>query len=150
LKLAQGIVCGPFALAFSYEWARQIADQFDLSAIPKAPDWLLGASNIEGNIIPVIDLGLYFGVPSTFNLPDRRLLIGGLSDGSAEEALGLVFGGLPTQLQYEARPLTYASALPERLREVCSAEAVDAAGRGFLEMDVSRLTSALTDELSLL
>lgn len=150
MKLAQGILCGPFALAFSYDWARQIVDRFELSAIPKAPDWLLGAANVDGNIIPVVDLGLYFGVPSTLNLPDRRLLIGGLRDGNAEDALALMFSGLPAQLQYEGRPITYASALPTRLRELCEVEAIDAQGRSFLDIHTGRLTAALADELSLL
>lgn len=152
MKLAQGIICGTWALAFSFDWARQIVEEFELSAIPKAPHWLLGSANIEGNIIPVVDLALYFS-PVTANLQGQthqRLLVGGITSASAEDAVAFVFGGLPQQLNYEPQELTYAGALPEKLRETCDAVANDVTGRNFLEVNVEKLLAALADELSLL
>lgn len=152
MKLAQGIVCGSWALAFSFDWARQIVEEFELSPIPKAPSWLLGSANIEGNIVPVIDLAVYFS-PTTANLQvasNQRLLVGGITALSAEDAVAFVFGGLPQQLNYEAQQLTYGGALPEKLRETCDAVANDLTGRNFLEINVEKLMAVLADELSLL
>jgi chemotaxis signal transduction protein len=153
LKLAQGILCGSWALAFPFDWARQIADDFDLSPIPKAPAWLLGAANVDGNILPVVDLSVYLGIstPSTAN--KQRLLIGGNIDHSASDSTGnaiaIAFEGLPQQLGYELRDLTYAGSLPPRLRELCVGVGSNSAGHEFLEIDDQRLLAALSDELAL-
>jgi chemotaxis signal transduction protein len=152
LKIAQGIVCGSWALAFSFDWARQIVEEFEISAIPKSPTWLLGAANIEGNIMPVIDLAVYFS-PATANLtvsPHQRLLVGGLTAAGADDAVALVFNGLPQQLNYEPQELTYAGALPPNLREACAGVATDLSGRNFLEINIEKLMVVLADELSLL
>jgi chemotaxis signal transduction protein len=152
LKIAQGIVCGSWALAFSFDWARQIVEEFEISAIPKSPTWLLGAANIEGNIMPVIDLAVYFS-PATANLTvsaHQRLLVGGLTAAGADDAVAFVFNGLPQQLNYEPEALTYAGALPANLREACEGVASDLSGRNYLEINIEKLMVVLADELSLL
>ena len=152
MKLAQGIVCGSWALAFSFDWARQIVEEFEISAIPKSPGWLIGAANIEGSILPVIDLAVYFS-PTTASLqvsPHQRLLVGGITAAGSEDAIALIFNGLPQQLNYLTQELTYAGALPLHLREACDGIAADATGRNFLEINIDKLIAALADELSLL
>ena len=145
-------MCGSWALAFSFDWTHQIVEEFELSAIPKAPSWLIGSANIEGNIVPVVDLAGYFS-PNTADMQvasHQRLLVGGMTAVGADDAIALVFSGLPQQLTYDAQELTYAGALPLKLREVCDAVASDASGRNFLEINADKLIAMLTDELSLL
>jgi chemotaxis signal transduction protein len=150
MKLAQGIICGAWALAFPFDWARQIVDDFELSAVPKAPAWLLGAANVDGNIVPVIDLAQFLGTSSLqANTLDQRLLIGGLQGSQSDEAVAIAFTGLPQQLSYEPAKLSYASALPPKLRELCTGIAKDAAGRDFLEIGAEQLMLSLSDELAL-
>jgi chemotaxis signal transduction protein len=154
LKLAQGILCGAWALAFPFDWARQIVDEFELSPIPKAPDWLMGGANVDGNILPVVDLARYLGSAQVqTSARQQRLLIGGLSSSlsvdTTGDAVALMFEGLPQQLSYEPKTLTYASALPPRLRELCNSVGSNAAGQEFLEIDAQKLLAALSDELSL-
>jgi chemotaxis signal transduction protein len=153
LKLAQGILCGSWALAFPFDWARQIVDTFELSAIPKAPAWLLGGTNVDGNIIPVVDLRVYLGDSMASASNQQRLLIGGLSNAqssadSTGDALAIAFEGLPQQLGYEPQALTYADVLPARLRELCVGVGKNPAGHEFLEIDAERLLAALSDELA--
>ncbi len=155
-RLAQGIVCGDWALAFSFDWARHIVESFEVSAIPKSPNWLLGSANVDGSIVPVVDLALYFGTsgtapstPAASAAPKRRLLVGRLASQDAGEALALVFTGLPQQLKYLPATLTDVGALPVGLREVCEGMARDASGRDFLEINTQTLKAILADELSL-
>jgi chemotaxis signal transduction protein len=152
LKLAQGILCGAWALAFPFDWARQIVDDFDLSPIPKAPVWLIGATNVDGNILPVVDLKIYLGLSSSAGASKQRLLIGGMvqqaSSDTTGDAIAIAFDGLPQQLRYDPRALTYAGALPPRLRELCVGVGSNAAGHEFLEIDNQRLMAVLSDELA--
>lgn len=152
MKQAQGIVCGSWALAFSFDWARQIVEDFEISAIPKAPPWLLGAANIEGSIIPVVDLAVYFSAVTAQAraAPHERLLVGGMTASGSEDAIAFIFNDLPQHLRYEVQELTYAGALPAKLREACDAIASDMSGRNYLEINIDKLLTALADELSLL
>ena len=150
--LAQGIHCGDFLLAFGFDWARQIVDQFELVPMPRAPSWVLGAVNVNGVIVPVVDLANYF---SASTLPaqlerGQRLLVGGIQDEDADSALAVVFSQTPAQLDYQASPWANLPALPARLQEVCSGSARDDQGQTYVEVDPPKLMDALSAELSVI
>ena len=146
-------MCGELRLAFTYAWARQIVDEFDLVALPRAPGWVLGAVNINGSIVPVIDLSSYFtqsALPAQ-RQRGQRLLVGGIQAEDAEAALAVVFTQTPVQLEYMPERLNLASdVLMPRFLEVCSGTAFDSAGNRYFEIDTERLMDALSVELSLI
>lgn len=150
--LAQGVQCGKFSLAFNFDWARQIVDEFDLVPIPRAPSWVLGAVNVNGLIVPVVDIANYFSADNTPSQLQRgqRLLLGGVQAEDAESALAIVFSQTPAQLAYEAQTLTDAAALPVRLQDVCKGFAVTEQGKIYIEIDPQRLMDALSAELSII
>lgn len=151
-QLAQGIVCGDLRLAFTFRWARQIVDDFDLVALPRAPGWVLGAVNINGSIVPVVDLNSFFTQSAQPAQPQRgqRLLVGGIQAEDAEAALAVVFTDTPVQLEYAPKGLNTASdALLPRLLDVCSGTASDDQGNQYFEIDTERLMDVLSVELSL-
>ena len=151
-KLAQGIRCGEFSVAFGFGWARQIVDQFELVPIPRAPSWILGAANVNGLIVPVIDLASYLtesAVPAQL-VRGQRLLVGGMQDEDAENALAVVFSQIPVQLDYETSLWPDLQALPRRLQEVCSGAASDGERRLYAEIDPGKLMDALSAELSVI
>lgn len=151
-KLAQGIYCGDFPLAFGFDWARQIVDQFELVPMPRAPAWVLGAVNVNGLIVPVVDLSNYFSessVPAQL-MRGQRLLVGGIQDEDADGALALVFSQTPAQLDYETSVLPELQALPMRLQEVCSGSASADHGQSYVEIDPRKLMDALSAELSVI
>lgn len=151
-KLAQGIVCGDFRLAFGFDWARQIVDQFELVPIPRAPAWVLGAVNVNGVIVPVIDVSHYFSETAEPAQLQRgqSLLVGGVQDEDADSALAVVFSQTPTQLDYQAMPWLGLPALPARLQEVCSGTASDDRAATYIEIDPRKLMDALSAELSVI
>jgi chemotaxis signal transduction protein len=146
---AQAIQCGPWSLALSFDWANTIIDRFELVNIPKAPPWLLGAVNLDGSIVPVVDLAVYFEPEAKTAAIGRnhRLLMGGRTDGNTENAVALLFSGLPFQIQYTREPVSAASALPERLRELCRGVARSEAGKVHLEIDTQRFIDHLSMRL---
>ena len=151
-KLAQGIHCGDFSLAFGFDWARQIVDQFELVPMPRAPAWVLGAVNVNGLVVPVVDLSNYFSettVPAQLER-GQRLLVGGIQDEDAESALAVVFSQTPAQLDYQTRPWANVAALPARLQEVCNGAASDDQGNTYIEVNPDKLMDALAAELSVI
>lgn len=122
----QAIVCGDWSLALNMQWANTIVDAFELVTIPRAPNWLIGAANIDGNIVPVVDLAVYFEPTMTPTVIGRhhRIIVGGKREENSEGTAGndgtfaVLFSGLPMQIQYTREAISADAALPERLREL--------------------------------
>ena len=151
-SLAQGVQCGEFLLAFHFQWARQIIEHFELVPVPRAPSWMLGAVNVNGLIVPVVDMATYFSqsaVPAQVQR-GQRLLLGGLQVEDADNALAVVFAHSPTQLEYYPQPIAQLDTLPTRLQEVCLAAAMDDQSRTYIEIDSNKLMDALSAELSII
>ncbi len=151
-QLAQGVACGSWSLAFTFAWARQIVEGFEVVALPRAPGWVLGAVNINGAIVPIVDLGNYFSESVEPAQAERgqRLLVGGIQAEDAEAALAVVFSQSPVQLEYLTEPIKHRELLPSRLMDVCLGIAKDDSGKEYLEIDVERLMGALSIELSII
>ena len=146
---AQAIECGRWSLAVGFDWANTIVDQFQLVTIPRAPAWLIGAVNHDGGIVPVVDLAAYFEPGKSATSIDRhqRLLVGGMTDGSNENAVAILFAGLPFQIQYTREPVRADVALPERLQELCRGVARSEAGKLHFEIDTQRFIDNLSMRL---
>ena len=152
LQFAQGIVCGDLNLAFTFDWARQIVDTYELVSLPRAPGWVLGAVNINGTIVPVVDLANYFYGHSQPAQPERgqRLLVGGIQAEDSDAALAVVFSQTPVQLEFLTQPNNSADGIAPRLLEVCRGTASDDRGKIYFEIDPARLMDALSIELAVI
>ena len=62
-----------FALPLSS--ALEIGRRPDITPLPNLPNWVLGISNIRGEIISFLNLKAFFGISSTGTKLDRRFLI---------------------------------------------------------------------------
>jgi purine-binding chemotaxis protein CheW len=62
-----------FALPLSR--ALEIGRRPDITPLPNLPDWVLGISNIRGEIISFINLKAFFGISATGTKVERRFLI---------------------------------------------------------------------------
>ena len=155
----QAITCGGWSLSLNMQWANTIVDTFELVKIPRAPNWLIGAVNIDGRIIPVVDLSVYFVPNAAPMVIDRhhRLLVGGKYEGNADVASGsdsvfaILFSGLPMQIQYTREAIDASLVIPERLRELSlgiakskTATAGGGASKAHFEMNTDRLVDFLS------
>jgi chemotaxis signal transduction protein len=148
-QVGQAIHCGRWALALNFKWSNVIIDQFELVTIPRSPPWLIGAVNVDGGIVPVVDLSVYFDPEVEFRAIDRhnRLLLGGRTDGSNENAVALLFSGLPFQIDYVTKALEGGVDLPENLRQMCAGVARSASGESYFEIDTAKLLDQLSMSL---
>jgi chemotaxis signal transduction protein len=159
LFAGQAITCGGWSIALNMQWANTIVDTFELVKIPRAPNWLIGATNIDGNIVPVVDLSVYFVPNAPFMAIDRkhRLLIGGKSDSGVDDAadrenvFAILFSGLPMQIEYTRESMEAAIVIPERLRELCLGMAKSSLGSNVdkvhFEMNTDRFVEYLSQSL---
>lgn len=147
LRTAQGIVCGPWAFAFEFGWARSIVDNFDMVAVPQAREWLVGAANIDGELLPVIDLQRLVapaqaGAPEAFvRKRDHRLLVGG----TGAQSIAMLFTRLPQMLRYEPRDGDLLGYAPAAIRAVTRGIATNPHGESYLEIDGPKLVDMLAE-----
>ncbi len=138
---AQAVRCGPHWLAFPLGWARLALDDLELSAAPGGPGWLAGASNVEGEVVPVIDLAHWLDAHQTTDPSDRdtRVLVGG----TGEQSLALLFTGMPRLVRVVPPPAGL-QVLPALQNLVIGVAAEDPS---VLTLDGPSLLSALINDL---
>jgi purine-binding chemotaxis protein CheW len=77
---ARGTLVVVFALdgprcALPLSTVERVVRAVEITPLPKAPDIVLGMINVQGRIIPVVDLRKRFRLPSRETSPDDRLII---------------------------------------------------------------------------
>ncbi|MEW6067600.1 MAG: chemotaxis protein CheW [Nitrospirota bacterium] len=89
-KLAEEV----FAIQISK--VREVLEYTPMTKVPRTPDFMRGVINLRGNVVPVIDLRLKFGMPPTERtintciiimevaVNDETLVIGALADSVQE------------------------------------------------------------------
>ena len=55
--------------------ALEIGQQPDITPLPNLPEWILGISNIRGEIISFINFKTFIGIPSSVAKDERRFII---------------------------------------------------------------------------
>jgi chemotaxis signal transduction protein len=143
----QGIHCGHWPLAFSYGWTKSVVEAFSIVPVPKAPAWLIGASNIDGQVSPVVDLALYIdpSAAATVLTKGVRLLVGGDVNDGANETLAIVFNGLPEQLSVADKASSWPHPSVGPLAELGQGYIVSRSKEVFLRLDAPRLLALLSD-----
>jgi CheW-like domain len=139
---AQAVRCGERWIAFAAGWARSAIDLPPLAAVPGAPSWLAGGANIDGQIVPVIDLAAWLAParPVPPASAAMRLLVGG----QGGDAVAVLFHGLPRLVRVRrGGPST------SRDRLTPFAVGADDNDDTTVAIDAPRWVEALIDELTL-
>ena len=66
---------GAGSYALDIQRVREINRLVDVTSLPKAPDFVKGIINLRGTIVPVVDLGLRFGLTGTERSGDTRIVV---------------------------------------------------------------------------
>ena len=89
---------GNLNLLISDEMSSEILEDSIINPIPLAPSWLLGAGNVRGDIVPIIDLEqIVTGEIGVTEPVDYKILI--LSQGG--DSIGLLLAKLPVPINFK-------------------------------------------------
>jgi len=61
--------------ALSLAWVERALRMVAPVPLPEAPSWIAGVINLQGQVVPVLDLGQLFGRPARAPHPAQRLLV---------------------------------------------------------------------------
>jgi twitching motility protein PilI len=62
VNVRYGIELGGIGLLYDGRMAVEVTDPAPVSPLPNTPAWVLGIVNLRGNLIPLFDLKVYFGM----------------------------------------------------------------------------------------
>lgn len=81
--------------------ALEIGRQPAVTPLPNLPEWVLGVSNIRGEIISMVDLQAFFEIPTPRQRPERRFIVVHVPDmkvGIVVDRILGIFSPDPTEL----------------------------------------------------
>ena len=81
----------------------EVLEESNVHSIPLAPKWLMGACNVRGDIVPIIDINQILKNEKT-QLNTRQNIT--LILGSVEKAIGLTLDQLPKAIQFKKEEQT--------------------------------------------
>lgn len=157
-RLYQAVRCGELRVAFPYGWANSIVESFVVTPVPKAPAWLLGATNIDGRIFPVVDLAHYGATAArakremvvSGNAKPKRLLIGGVNGDNDDYRLGIAFDELPQQIGHTVEKFIPSAVATNSTPGLTDGSVELAHGARYALVNIERLFARLSVEISTL
>jgi purine-binding chemotaxis protein CheW len=84
---------------------REIIRLLDITPIPRMPEYVRGVINLRGKIVPVIDLRMKFGIPTTATTNRSCIVVTYVLMAGATKLMGLIVDALEEVYQIAAEDL---------------------------------------------
>lgn len=133
-----GFMVGKTDLVVDMDQVVEILEQVELTRVPAVKPWFKGIANVRGNLLPVIDLGLFlFGEPTRMNTRVRYIVIE-----SESVNIGLMVSGVLGMRSFIAhRKREFSKKVHEGVRPYLS-HAFESANEYWNVFDADRLVNA--------
>ena len=81
---------------------REILDYTPATKVPGTPDFMQGVINVRGNVVPVVDMRLKFGLPKTEKTVDTCIVVMEVSVDDETAVLGALVDSVEEVIELEA------------------------------------------------
>ncbi len=126
---------------------REILDMTTITRIPRTPEFLRGVINLRGNVVPVVDMRLKFGLPAVENTVDTCIVVTEVSLEGETTVLGALVDSVQEVFELEPKHIEPAPRIGTRLKTEFILGMGKRDGRFIMLLDVDKVFSC--DELSL-
>lgn len=133
-----GFMVGKTDLVVDMDQVVEILEHVELTRVPAVKPWFKGIANVRGNLLPVVDLGMFlFNEPTRMNTRVRYIVIE-----SDSVNIGLMVGGVLGMRSFIAhRKREFSKKVHEGVRPYLS-HAFESANEYWNVFDASRLVRA--------
>ncbi|MBA7622353.1 Chemotaxis protein CheW [subsurface metagenome] len=69
---------------------REILDMSDITKVPKMPDFMKGVINMRGNVVPIVDMCMKFGMPVYEKTVNTCIIVIDVTFNGEEAVLGML------------------------------------------------------------
>lgn len=66
---------GEETFAIDVSQVREILDMTTITQMPRSPDFMRGVINVRGAVVPVVDMGMKFGLAETARTQNTRIIV---------------------------------------------------------------------------
>ena len=134
-----------FALDISK--VREVLDFTSITKVPRTPEFMRGVINLRGNVVPVVDMRLKFGMTKTENTVNTCIIIVEIHLDGETTVLGALADAVQEVIELGSGQIEPAPKIGTRLK-TDFIQGMGKQGEGFIIiLDIDRVFSA--DELSL-
>jgi purine-binding chemotaxis protein CheW len=138
---------GDEVFAIEISKVREVLDYTTITKVPRTPDFMRGVINLRGNVVPVVDMRLKFGMTKTENTVNTCIIIVEISLDGDTTVLGALADSVQEVIELEPDKIEPAPRIGTRLRT----EFIKGMGRRdenfIIILDIDKVFSV--DELSL-
>lgn len=127
---------------------KEIIEYDELTTVPMMPDCIRGVINLRGAVVPVMDLSLRFGKPSSPVTKRTCIVIIERQSEDAREDLGVIVDAVNAVLEIPASDIEPAPAFGTRIRTEFIRGLGKVNGRFVIMLDVERVMAV--EELTML
>ncbi len=126
---------------------REILDMTTITKIPRTPEFLRGVINLRGNVVPVVDMRLKFGLPTVEKTVDTCIVVTEVTLENETTVLGALVDSVQEVFELEPGQIEPAPRIGTRLRTEFIMGMGKRDGKFIMLLDVDKVFSC--DELSL-
>lgn len=138
---------GDEVFAIEISKVREVLDFTTITKVPRTPDFMRGVINLRGNVVPVVDMRLKFGMTKTENTVNTCIIIVEISLDGDTTILGALADSVQEVIELDPEKIEPAPRIGTRLRT----EFIKGMGRRdetfIIILDIDKVFSV--DELSL-
>lgn len=126
---------------------REVLDFTSITKVPRTPEFLRGVINLRGNVVPVVDMRLKFGMSRTENTVNTCIIIVEVEVDDETLVLGTLADSVQEVIEIDAAQIEPAPRIGMRLRTEFIRGMGKRDGSFVIILDIDKIFSA--DELSL-
>lgn len=91
--------------AASVSYVHNIMEYTDITSVPDMPKYMLGIINLRGQVLPVVDMRVKFGIPNLEITTNTCILVMEVSIGQEQVLVGAVVDGVSEVIEIEDQEL---------------------------------------------
>jgi purine-binding chemotaxis protein CheW len=95
---------------------REVLDYTTVTKVPQTPDFMRGVINLRGNVVPVVDMRLKFGISATENTVNTCIIIVEVTVDGETTVLGAMADSVQEVLDLEADQIEPPPRIGTRMR----------------------------------
>ncbi|MBF0158631.1 MAG: chemotaxis protein CheW [Magnetococcales bacterium] len=95
---------------------REVLEFTNITKVPRTPDFMRGVINLRGSVVPVVDMRLKFGMPSTAKTVNTCIIIVEIEHDDEVTVMGALADSVREVMELEPRQIEAPPKIGTRLR----------------------------------
>ncbi|MBI5640134.1 MAG: chemotaxis protein CheW [Nitrospirae bacterium] len=127
--------------AIDISQVREVLDLTTVTRIPRTPDFMRGVINLRGNVVPVVDMRLKFGMPMTEKTVNTCIIIVEIAAEGGSAVLGALADSVQEVIDLESEQIESVPKFGTALEVECIKGMGKRDGRFIMILDIDRIFS---------